>query len=330
MKRTFVIDLSSNEIVIYDIDRSKVYREKNYLAYKLNFDFSDIQVESKNLYAFGNDAFEFFERAPKDIEVFQCIENNRVIDISEQSELIRRIFKKYNLLSGMSTPNIYLISSKTFTNFEKEINKKSIPFNKVNEIELEDIILKMPQVENSYNSLVIRIDQDNSFIMSTYNGEKLFIKPINFNARKLDESLQKYVKFTNKVNISLKSAAEAREQLGIINILGNSIEIPAIEIKTGLPTKFKLMDKLIQHIYKESVRNLIDEVNKTLKRLPKEMVYECLSNPFLFSGQLANDYSLIKIIAKRFGTTCDILNIDDYIISNNSIFKNGEKDAKKK
>ena len=60
------------------------------------------------------------------------------------------------------------------------------------------------------------------------------------------------------------------------------------------------------------------------------MAYECLNNPFLFSGQLANDYSLIKIIAKRFGTTSDILDVDDYIISNNSIFRNGERNAKKK
>ncbi len=330
MKKSIIIDAGSTDLKIYDIINKKIYKEKNFLAYRLEFDFSNVQVHSRNLYAYGNDAFEYFDRCPNNIEVVQCILNNKVIDIEEQSLLINKVLKKYNINSGFSSSRSYILTSKLMTNFEKDAKKKSTGINSIKEINVEDILSLSPEVKERPNSIIISIGQDNSFIITTHYNEILFVKNINFNARRLDEAVQNYVKYKNNVSISLHSAAKAREELGIINIFGNSVEIPAIEIRTGLPTKFKLMDKLIQYIYKESVRNLIDEVNLSLKRLPNEAVYNCIDGNIFFSGSLSSDSALNKIISRRFNTNYRVLDISEILFSDDfNNYLNGDKNGKK-
>lgn len=329
MKKILVIELDSTDIKIYDINNQKIYTEKNYIAYKVKYDYSNVHVESKEFYSFGDEAFEYFERTPKDIEVVQCIKNNRIVDINEQSVLISKFLKKYNLLNSFTTTKVYILTSKIITNFEKDILRKSVNLKNTELLYEEDLITNFDEVKELRDAIIVKIDRDNSVVIATHNGEAIFIKKIEFNAYKLDEAVQSYIKYNYKVNISLKSAAKARKELGIINIKGNSIVLPAIEIKSGLPTKFKLIDKLIQHIYKKSVRKLIDEVSTLLKRLPCEYVTGCLSAPMFFTGALAEDNALIKIIARRFNTDYKILNLDNYFLSDKNILKIGDKNAKK-
>ena len=75
----FGIDLGTSNIKIYDRNEDKIFIEKNMIA-----------IANKNtLFAYGDSAFDMYEKAPANIRVSYPLSNGVIADIKNMETLIK-------------------------------------------------------------------------------------------------------------------------------------------------------------------------------------------------------------------------------------------------
>lgn len=75
----FGIDLGTNNIKIYNRNDDNIMIEKNMIA-----------IENKNtLFAYGNSAFEMYEKAPSNIHISYPLSNGVIADIKNMETLVK-------------------------------------------------------------------------------------------------------------------------------------------------------------------------------------------------------------------------------------------------
>ncbi|MDE6129852.1 MAG: rod shape-determining protein, partial [Lachnospiraceae bacterium] len=91
----FGIDLGTNNIKIYSRNDDSVMVEKNMIA-----------VENKNnIFAYGNSAFEMYEKAPANIHISYPLCNGVIADIKNMETLVRYFLS--DLMKGNVRPADY-------------------------------------------------------------------------------------------------------------------------------------------------------------------------------------------------------------------------------
>ena len=79
MNNTFAIDLGTNNIKIYNAATDKIMVQKNMIAIE----------NKKNMIAFGDSAYEMYEKSPANIRVSGPITNGVIADINNMERLIK-------------------------------------------------------------------------------------------------------------------------------------------------------------------------------------------------------------------------------------------------
>lgn len=94
---TFGIDLGTNNIKIYSRSEDQILVEKNMIA-----------IENKNtLFAYGNSAFEMYEKAPANIHISYPLCNGVIADIKNMETIVRYFVS--DLMKGNIRPADYFI-----------------------------------------------------------------------------------------------------------------------------------------------------------------------------------------------------------------------------
>ena len=84
------IDLGTSNIKIYSLSDDSVMMEKNMIAIE----------NKKNIFAYGNSAYEMYEKAPANIQISHPLSNGVIADINNMERLI------HLFISDMSKGNI--------------------------------------------------------------------------------------------------------------------------------------------------------------------------------------------------------------------------------
>ena len=94
----FGIDLGTNNIKIYSRSDDRILVEKNMIA-----------IENKNvLFAYGNSAFEMYEKAPSNISITYPLSNVVIADIQNMEMLIKYFLS--DLMKNNLKPADYYIA----------------------------------------------------------------------------------------------------------------------------------------------------------------------------------------------------------------------------
>ena len=105
----FGIDLGTNNIKIYNRNDDNIMIEKNMIA-----------IENKNtLFAYGNSAFEMYEKAPEHIEVSFPVKFGVIADIENMQTLLFNFFNKINEGKKITGSDFYIAVPTDVTEVEK-------------------------------------------------------------------------------------------------------------------------------------------------------------------------------------------------------------------
>ena len=72
LRRVYGVDLGTSSVKIYSLSKDKKYREKNMVAIR----------SKRQILAVGNDAYEMYEKTPRNIHVDCPIQNGKIANIS--------------------------------------------------------------------------------------------------------------------------------------------------------------------------------------------------------------------------------------------------------
>lgn len=290
----FGIDLGTNNIKIYSRSDDSILIEKNMIA-----------IENKNtLFAYGNSAYEMYEKAPGNIHISYPLSNGVIADIKNMETLIRYFIG--DLQKGNSKPSDFFIAVPTdVTEVEKRafydlIKDSGVKARRIMVVEkaVADGLGLDIDVKNSQGVLMVNVGYETTEISILSLGGIVLSRLIKNGGLKFDEAIRNAVRKEFSLIIGGKTAETVKMSLGELESQGQGAVVYGRDIVTGLPVEREIPTKLVVECLEESFHSIVDNVKVILERTPPELAADIYRHGIYLTGGA----SRVSHLAERMAT----------------------------
>lgn len=276
----FGIDLGTNNIKIYNRNEDSIMVEKNMIA-----------IENKNtLFAYGNSAFEMYEKAPGNIHISYPLSNGVIADIKNMETLIKYFIT--DLQKGNVKPADYYIAVPTdVTEVEKRafydlIRDANVKAKKIMVVEkaVADGLGMDIDVKNSQGVLVVNVGYETTEISILSLGGIVLSRLIKVGGSKFDEAIRAAVRREFSLIIGGKTAEYVKIALNELEIESKGAVVYGRDIVTGLPVEREIPTKLVDESLEEHFNTIVDNVKVILERTPPELAADIYRHGIYLTG----------------------------------------------
>lgn len=305
----FGIDLGTSNIKIYSRNEDAILVEKNMIA-----------IENKNtLFAYGDSAYEMFEKAPANIHISYPLCNGVIADIQNMQLLVKYFVG--DIGKGNIRPADYYIAVPTdVTEVEKRafydlIKDAGVKARKIMVVEkaVADGLGLDIDVKNSQGVLVVNVGYDTTEISILSLGGIVLSKMIKVGGQKFDEAIRNAIRREYSLLIGGKTAEKVKISLSDLEKEGANAVVYGRDIVTGLPVEREIPTTLVDECLKEHFATIIDNIKVILERTPPELAADIYRHGVYLTGGASQVIHLSELIAK--GTGLKINSIDKPIES---------------
>ncbi len=300
----FGIDLGTNNIKIYNKSDDSISIEKNMIA-----------IENKKvLFAYGNSAFEMYEKAPSNIHISYPLSNGVIADIKNMVTLVRYFIA--DLQKGNSRPADFLIAVPTdvtevekraFYDLIKDANVKAKKIMVVEKAVADGLGMDI-DVKNSQGVLVVNVGYETTEISILSLGGIVLSRLIKVGGLKFDEAIRAAVRKEFSLIIGGKTSETVKISLRELEQEGKSAVVYGRDIVTGLPVEREIPTKLVGECLEEHFNSIVDNVKVILERTPPELAADIYRHGMYLTGGA----SQINHLADRLATGTGLkVNVSD-------------------
>lgn len=296
---TFGIDLGTNNIKIYSKNDDNILVEKNMIA-----------IENKNtLFAYGDSAFEMYEKAPANIQISYPLSSGVIADIKNMETLIHYFIG--DMMRGSIKPADYYIAVPTdVTEVEKRafydlIRDAGVKAKKIMVVEkaVADGLGLDIDVKNSQGVLIVNVGFDTTEISILSLGGIVLSKLIKVGGVKFDESIRAAIRREYSLIIGGKTAENVKVSLQELEEQGRGAIVYGRDIVTGLPVEREIPTSLVDECLTEHFRTIIDNVKVILERTPPELAADIYRHGIYLTGGGSQVNHLAQELSKGTGLT---------------------------
>ncbi|MCM1568307.1 MAG: rod shape-determining protein [Roseburia sp.] len=298
----FGIDLGTNNIKIYDRNDDKIFVEKNMIA-----------IENKNiLFAYGDSAFEMYEKAPGNIRISYPLSNGVIADIKNMETLIRYFIS--DLQKGNLKPAEFIIAVPTdvtevekraFYDLVKDANVKAKKIMVVEKAVADGLGMDI-DVKNSQGVLVVNAGYETTEISILSLGGIVLSRLIKVGGMRFDEAIRAAVRREFSLIIGGKTAEMVKISLKQLEEEGNGAVVYGRDIVTGLPVEREIPTKLVVECLEEHFNTIVDNVKVILERTPPELAADIYRHGIYLTGGASQVSHLADRIATGTGLAVNI------------------------
>lgn len=299
---TFGIDLGTNNIKIYSSNEDSVLVEKNMIA-----------IEGKStLFAYGNSAFDMYEKAPANIHISYPLCNGVIADIKNMETLVRYFVS--DLMKGNIRPADYIIAVPTdvtevekraFYDLFRDANVKARKIMVVEKAVADGLGMDI-DVKNSQGVLVVNVGYDTTEISILSLGGIVLSRLIKVGGLKFDESIKNAVRREFSLIIGGKTAESVKISLKELEEEGRGAVVYGRDIVTGLPVEREIPTKLVDESLEEHFNTIIDNVKVILERTPPELAADIYKHGIYLTGGASQVNHLAEKLAKGTGLRVNV------------------------
>ena len=227
----FGIDLGTNNIKIYNGITDSFFLEKNMIA-----------IEGRDtLLAYGDSAFEMYEKAPDNITISYPLCNGVIADIGNMQTLLKYFMN--DLFKGSVKPADYYIAVPTditdvekraFYELIKDANIKAKNVYVVDKAVADGLGMDI-DVKTSQGVLVVNIGYDTTEISILSLGGIVVSKLIKIGGKNFDEAIKQAVRKEHKLVIGSKTSEKVKYAIYDMETTGKNAVVYGRDIVTGLP-----------------------------------------------------------------------------------------------
>lgn len=305
----FGIDLGTGNIKIYNNMDGSIMREKNMIA-----------VKNKNtLLAYGDDAFDMYEKSPANIRTSFPLNNGVIADIKDMQTVLKCFVTDLTSKIKYNGADFYISVPKDITEVEKraffdlvsDANVKSKRIMIVDKAVADGLGLNI-DVKTSQGVLVVNSGFDTTEISILSLGGIVLSKLIKIGGRKFDEAIKNAVRREYSLIIGGKTAENVKIELSDPN--HDDTVDPVVygrDIVTGLPVERQIPVDLIESALNENINSIIDNIKVILERTPPELAADIYRHGIYLTGGSAPLRNFGKLINK--GTDLKVNLPDDPI-----------------
>ena len=298
----FGIDLGTNNIKIYSRNDDTILVEKNMIA-----------VENKrNIFAYGDSAFEMYEKAPSNIHISYPLSNGVIADIKNMETLIRYFVA--DLQKGNNKPADFFVAVPTdvtevekraFYDLIKDANVKAKKIMVVEKAVADGLGLDI-DVKNSQGVLVVNVGYETTEISILSLGGIVLSRLMKIGGLKFDEAIRAAVKKEFSLIIGGKTAEMVKINLRELEQEGRGAVVYGRDIVTGLPVEREIPTKLVVECLEDHFNSIVDNVKVILERTPPELAADIYRHGIYLTGGASQVSHLAERLAVGTGLKVNV------------------------
>ncbi|MBD5396395.1 MAG: rod shape-determining protein [Lachnospiraceae bacterium] len=293
----FGIDLGTSNIKIYNRTDDTILVEKNMIA-----------IENKNnLFAYGDSAFEMYEKAPSNIHISYPLSNGVIADIKNM-ELLVKYFVSDLSRSNVRPADYYIAVPSDITEVEKRafydlIKDAGVKAKKILVVEkaVADGLGMDIDVKNSQGVMTVNVGYDTTEISILSLGGIVLSKLIKVGGLKFDDAIRAAVRKQFSLIIGGKTAENVKMSLKELEKEKKGAVVYGRDIVTGLPVERELPTQMIDECLIEHFYTIIDSVKVILERTPPELAADIYRHGIYLTGGASQVSHLAEMIHSGTG-----------------------------
>ncbi|WP_026660204.1 rod shape-determining protein [Butyrivibrio sp. AC2005] len=299
---TFGIDLGTSNIKIYNKATDTVTVEKNLIA-----------VENKtSLLAYGNTAYDMYEKAPSNIKITYPLSNGVIADIEHMKSLVKLFIT--DQMKGASKPvDVYIAVPKDVTEVERRafhdlIKESGVKAKKIMMVKkpVADGLGMGVDVMNSQGVLVVNVGYDTTEISILSLKGIVISKLIKVGGKKFDDAIRNVIRKEFSLIIGEKTSESIKISLKELEKSGQDAVVYGRDIVTGLPVERSIPTDLIDQSLIESFDQILDNIKATLERTPPELAADIFKHGLYLTGGASQVCHLAQRLSNGVGLNVNL------------------------
>lgn len=281
MANGFGVDVGTGNLKIYNRSDGRVLAEKNTIAI----------VEGDKIYAYGDAAYEMYEKAPETIEVSFPVINGVIADFDNMQTMITEIIE--NKLGGkLKGADIVVAVPNDITEVEK---KAFYDLFAKTRTKIHSILLcEKPiacaiglgvDVTRPTGVMVVDLGADTTEISVMSLSGMVISELLPSGGRRLDENIAVYLRRHFNLLIGSKSAKSLKENIGSADATREASQIVVgRDVVSGLPIEMEIESGIVYEAIKEELGNLGNSVKRVLEKTPPELARDVVNSGIYVTG----------------------------------------------
>ncbi len=281
LRKVYGVDLGTSSVKIYSLSKNKKYREKNMVAIR----------NERQIVAVGNEAYEMYEKTPRNIQVNCPIQNGKIANISTMEVGLYLMLKRIESYTPFGSL-IYFSIPVDATAIEKRAyytvaNGRMLQNNKVMMVEspLADALALGVPIRESKGSMLVNIGAQSTELSVIASGRVIISKSIPIGGMEMDEKIIGEVRKNYNLNIGNRTAHRLKAAMGRLNTQSKEVrKVVGIDSISGLPREEVISSATVNEGISACVDSIGEEIKSFLERTPPQISYQIAQEGIHLTG----------------------------------------------
>ena len=290
------IDLGTCNMKIYCKASNKIMNEKNTIAL----------VNKNEMYAYGDDAYAMYEKAPETIQVTFPVVGGVIADFNNLQVMLQTYLEAH--AKGKLRGAEFIVAVPTdITDVEKRAFFDMFYKSKLKPI--ADAVGLGLNVNEPTGIMVVDIGADTTEISVISLGGLVLSDLLHSGGNKIDESIITYVKRKYNLVIGQKTAQSMKETLGS-GIPGNTQTMVVVgrDVVSGLPIEMEMSGAVVYEAIKDNLNTICNSIKMILEKTPPELARDIIHSGIYITGGSSQIHDLDQLFRDITGieiNTCE-------------------------
>ena len=268
LTHVFGIDMGTGSVKIYNRNTDTIIKERNMIAVR----------NHENVFAFGNDAYEMYEKTPENIDMIKPMSQGRIHDVQMMEAVLHLLMKKCSRFVGYA-PLLYFSVPLDMTVLERRAyvsiaRKGRLRRSRVLFVEkpfADALAIGIP-VSSAEGTMIVNIGAQCTEISLLSEGRIILNRTIDIGGDNLITAVISGVRRKNGLTISQKTAHRLMITLADLRKeKGEGCKVAGIDTDSGLPRDGVISSYTVSLSVREIVEEITFEIRRVLDRLPPQM-----------------------------------------------------------
>ncbi len=260
----------------------------------------------KETIAFGNEAYDMFERVPDNIRIIEPVQSGVIADIRNMSQLTAALLKKSGCTPGFFRNNsFYLAVPNDISEVEKRAYYDLIAHSAYNTNNI--FIVEKPiaaavgehlPIRRNIGMMIVDMGAGTTEISVISMGGITVSKLLRVGGNTINAMIIKLIKERYHLVIGFKTAEYLKLELASAIPKNNrELTVYGRDLITGLPSSSGIPQRLVFDAMKDYLLEVIETIRDMIEKIPPEMMRDILANGIYFTGGTTMIPALDKIVS---------------------------------
>lgn len=294
------VDIGTSNFKMCCKDKDKIINEKNIIAI----------ANKKDILAFGDEAYEMYEKAPEHIEVSFPVKFGVIADIENMQTLLLRFFNKMNDDKKFTgNTDFYIAVPTDVTEVEKKaffdlVIHSTAKAKEVNIVErsIADAVGLNLDIQNTKGIMIANFGGETTELSVLAGGGMVLNRLVKVGGLTFDQGIINLVKHSHDFLIGRQTAEVLRRNFNVFTSDSDSIlSVAGRDLITGVPMRKPISIMLVRAAMKDPLLECVKAIHSLLDRTPPEVRKAIYENGIFLTGGLANMPGLEIYIEQMVG-----------------------------